>query len=70
MQIDIMQEQRTKHCHCTKHRKMNSIRRFMTGIAALVMVMSLSFDLEAFLRVRISKAENLPEEYYKKLSQA
>ena len=32
-----------KHCHYAKHRKTNSIRRFVTGIAALVMVMSLSF---------------------------
>ena len=30
-----------KHCHYAKHRKTNSIRRFVTGIAALVMVMSL-----------------------------
>jgi len=45
-----------KHCHYAKHRKTNSIRRFVTGIAALVMVM------EAFSPVRtIAKLKNLPE---------
>ena len=37
-----------KHCHYAKHRKTNSIRRFVTGIAALVMVMSLSFGFGIF----------------------
>ena len=48
-----------KHCHYAKHRKTNSIRRFVTGIAALVMVMSLSFGFGSFFSpVRtIAKAE-------------
>lgn len=55
-----------KHCHYAKHRKTNSIRRFVTGIAALVMVMSLSFGFGSFSPVRmIAKLKNLPERYYK-----
>lgn len=52
-----------KHCHYAKHRKTNSIRRFVTGIAALVMVMSLSFGFGSFFSpVRtIAKLKNLPE---------
>ena len=47
-----------KHCHYAKHRKTNSIRRFVTGIVALVMVMSLSFGFGSFFSsAHDSKAE-------------
>lgn len=56
-----------KHCHYAKHRKTNSIRRFVTGIAALVMVMSLSFGFGSFFSsAHDSKAEEPSgERYYK-----
>ena len=56
-----------KHCHYAKHRKTNSIRRFVTGIAALVMVMSLSFGFGSFFTsAHDSKAEEPSgERYYK-----
>ena len=56
-----------KHCHYAKHRKTNSIRRFVTGIAALVMVMSLSFGFGSFFSsAHDSKVEEPSgERYYK-----
>ena len=48
-----------KHCHYAKHRKTNSIRRFVTGIAALVMVMSLSFGFGSFFSSDIIKVSSL-----------
>ena len=58
---------RQKHCQHAKHRKTNSIGRFMTGITALVMIMSLSFGFGSiFSSAHDDKAESPSEERYYK----
>ena len=62
-------EKRQKHCHSKKHRRTGFLGRFMTGMVALVLVMSMNFGFGSFFSSAHDSVTEAPapseERYYK-----